>query len=121
MDRALILGHSFVRRLQDIDFNLGQVFNVVKLGFKSGATLRDINVRDCLSYQVIVLVIGSNDLCNKDTHPREFAIDIIDRALEIVDLNLEHNLGDLQGRHFPNIRKGPKLRTSAQPERTVRI
>ena len=81
MEKALVIGHSFVRRLQNVDFNLKQVFNSIKLSYKSRATLRDIKVSG--SYPVVVIVIGSNDLCNKDIHPVLLATDIIAAAQDI--------------------------------------
>ena len=64
MEQELIVGNSFVRRLQNVDFNLNHVFNDIKLNFKSGGKLRDIKVSG--SYPLVVIVIGTNDFCNRD-------------------------------------------------------
>ena len=103
--RALVLGHSFVRRLKDFaaqnhsdgpyDLNLG-LSNVCSIIFHGiGGRTVDKLIRNDLdkirsaSPNIVVLELGSNDLCDKDSDPETIALSIVALAeLLITELSL---------------------------------
>ena len=91
--RTLVLGHSFVRRLEDFaaqkhsdgsfDLNLGlaRVCSVVFHG-KGGRTVDktikyDLDDIRSAAPHIVILELGSNDLCDKDTDPETLALSIV--------------------------------------------
>ena len=103
--RALVLGHSFVRRLKDFaaqnhsngpyDLNLGlsNVCSIVFLGI-GGRTVdklirNDLDKIRSAAPNIVVLELGSNDLCDKDSDPETIALSIVALAeLLITELSL---------------------------------
>ena len=103
--RALVLGHSFVRRLKDFaaqnhsngpyDLNLGlsDVCSIVFLGI-GGRTVdklirNDLDKIRSAAPNIVVLELGSNDLCDKDSDPETIALSIVALAeLLITELSL---------------------------------
>ena len=91
--RALVLGHSFVRRLKEFaahnhsdgtyDLNLG-LSNVCSVIFHGiGGRTVDKMIRNDLDKirsaapNIVVLELGSNDLCDKDSDPETIALSIV--------------------------------------------
>ena len=103
--RALVLGHSFVRRLKEFaahnhsdgtyDLNLG-LSNVCSVIFHGiGERTVDKMIRNDLDKirsaapNIVVLELGSNDLCDKDSDPETIALSIVALVeLLITELNL---------------------------------
>ena len=103
--RALVLGHSFVRRLKDFavqnhsdgpyDLNLGlsNVCSIIFLGI-GGRTVdklirNDLDKIRSAAPNIAVLELGSNDLCDKDSDPETIALSIVALAeLLITELSL---------------------------------
>ena len=103
--RALVLGHSFVRRLKDVaaqnhsdgpyDLNLGlsNVCSIIFLGI-GGRTVDKLIRNDLVKIRsaapnVVILQLGSNDLCDKDSDPETIALSVV--ALAVL-LNTELSL-----------------------------
>ena len=86
--RALVLGHSFVRRLKEFavhnhsdgtyDLNLG-LSNVCSVIFHGiGGRTGDKMIRnDLAAPNIVVLELGSNDLCDKDSDPETITLSIV--------------------------------------------
>ena len=60
--RALVLGHSFVRRLKE---------------FAAHNHLGDLDKIRSTAPNIVVLELGSNDLCDKDSDPETIALSIV--------------------------------------------
>ena len=87
---ALVLGHSFVRRIRKYldksgrsQLNLTNVLNYVFYEAKGGGTLPDFNSAKLLQFisntepDIVLLCIGFNDLCSPRVHPIQFADSLV--------------------------------------------
>ncbi|XP_020617953.1 uncharacterized protein LOC110055872 [Orbicella faveolata] len=94
--RALVLGHSFVRRLKEFaahnhsdrpyDLNLG-LSNVCSIIFHGiGGRTVDKMIRNNLdkirsvAHNIVVLELGLNDLCDKDSDPETIKLSMVELA-----------------------------------------
>lgn len=91
--RALVLGHSFVRRLKEFaaqnhsdgpyDLNLGSsnvcfiVFHGIEGRIVDKMIRNDLDKIRSAAPNVVVLELGSNDLCDKDSDPETIALSIV--------------------------------------------
>ena len=101
--RVLVLGHSFVRRLREFagqnhsggpyDLNLG-LSNICSIIFHGigGRTVdlkNDLDKIRSAAPNIVVLELGSNDLCDKDSDPETIALSIVALAeLLLTELSL---------------------------------
>ena len=103
--RVLVLGHSFVRRLREFaaqnhsggpyDLNLG-LSNICSIIFQGigGRTVdkmikHDLDKIRSTAPNIVVLELGSNDLCDKDSDPETIALSIVALAeLLLTELSL---------------------------------
>lgn len=103
--RVLVLGHSFVRRLKEFaapnhsggpyDLNLG-LSNICSIIFHGigGRTVdkmikHDLDKIRSAAPNIVVLELGSNDLCDKDSDPETIALSIVALAeLLLTELSL---------------------------------
>ena len=103
--RVLLLGHSFVRRLREFaaqnhsggpyDLNLG-LSNICSIIFHGigGRTVNkmiknDLDKVRSAAPNIVVLELGSNDLCDKDSDPETIALSIVALAeLLLTELSL---------------------------------
>ena len=100
--RVLVLGHSFVRRLREFaaqnhsggpyDLNLG-LSNICSIIFHGigGRTVdkmikNDLDKIHSAAPNIVVLELGSNDLCDKDTDPETIALSIVAPPLSYLPL-----------------------------------
>ena len=101
--RALVLGHSFVRRLKDfaaqnhsdgpydLNLRLSNVCSIIFLGI-GGRTVdklirNDLDKIRSAAPNIVVLELGSNDLCDKGSDPETIALSIV--ALAAVNYRTE--------------------------------
>ena len=119
--RVLVLGHSFVRRLREFaaqnhsggpyDLNLG-LSNICSIIFHGigGRTVdkmikHDLDKIRSAAPNIVVLELGSTDLCDKDSDPETTALSIVALAkLLLTELSLRFM----------------SMRSSCSSERTLR-
>lgn len=112
MQTILVLGHSFIARLQDFMDSNSELRNmnfdpqgkmVFLRGFRGGKVkqIKDFGLRTVqqLRPDIVLLQIGSNDLCNPELSVRDVAKNIIEIVLILIFMHGVTKVGVMQILH----------------------
>jgi len=89
LPRGVVIGHSFIKHLvrsEYSSFNLAQTFRYIKTIYRGGAVLKHLEdyTNTLAKYDVVIIVIGSNDLCDPSVSPKSFAAELLCFAQSIL-------------------------------------